>query len=68
MKPAPFEYHLPGSAQEAASLLAEYGDGAKLLAGGRRFSGSLTGQRRPAVRLPGASLLDHREDGGGRQR
>ena len=35
MKPAPFDYHLPESALEAASLLAEYGDNAKLLAGGQ---------------------------------
>jgi carbon-monoxide dehydrogenase medium subunit len=35
MKPAPFEYHLPESAREAASLLAECGDSAKLLAGGQ---------------------------------
>src|SRR5262249_13036738 len=35
MKPAPFTYHRARSAEEAVSLLAELGDGAKLLAGGQ---------------------------------
>ena len=35
MKPAPFEYHAPGSVAEAVQLLAELGDGAKVLAGGQ---------------------------------
>ncbi len=35
MKPAPFEYHAPADAQEAVQLLAELGDGAKLIAGGQ---------------------------------
>ena len=35
MKPAPFEYHAPASAEEAVQLLAELGDGAKLIAGGQ---------------------------------
>ena len=35
MKPAPFDYHAPGSAKEAVDLLAELGDGAKLIAGGQ---------------------------------
>jgi carbon-monoxide dehydrogenase medium subunit len=35
MKPAPFEYHVPASAKEAVELLAELGDGAKLIAGGQ---------------------------------
>ena len=35
MKPAPFEYHAPASAKEAVELLAELGDGAKLIAGGQ---------------------------------
>ena len=35
MKPAPFEYHAPGTAAEAVELLAELGDGAKVLAGGQ---------------------------------
>ncbi len=35
MKPAPFEYHAPGSVEEALALLAEHGDEAKVLAGGQ---------------------------------
>ena len=35
MKPAPFEYHAPSTAADAANLLAELGDGAKVLAGGQ---------------------------------
>ena len=35
MKPGPFEYHAPASAKEAVELLAELGDGAKLIAGGQ---------------------------------
>lgn len=35
MKPAPFDYHRPGSIAEATQLLGELGDEAKLLAGGQ---------------------------------
>ena len=35
MKPAPFDYHRPASADEALALLAEHGYDAKLLAGGQ---------------------------------
>jgi len=35
MKPAPFEYHAPDSANEAVALLAELGDDAKVIAGGQ---------------------------------
>jgi carbon-monoxide dehydrogenase medium subunit len=35
VKPAPFEYHAPASAKQAVELLAELGDGAKLIAGGQ---------------------------------
>jgi CO/xanthine dehydrogenase FAD-binding subunit len=35
MKPAPFEYYVPDSLEEALSLLREHGDEAKLLAGGQ---------------------------------
>jgi carbon-monoxide dehydrogenase medium subunit len=35
MKPASFEYHAPLSAEEAVELLAELGDGAKVIAGGQ---------------------------------
>jgi len=35
VKPAPFEYHAPDSAKDAVDLLAELGDGAKVIAGGQ---------------------------------
>ena len=35
MKPAPFEYHAPETVDEVCALLAEYGDDAKVLAGGQ---------------------------------
>jgi CO/xanthine dehydrogenase FAD-binding subunit len=35
MKPAPFEYHAPDSIEQASKLLHEYGDEAKILAGGQ---------------------------------
>jgi carbon-monoxide dehydrogenase medium subunit len=35
MKPAPFEYYVPDSIEQALDLLGEHGDSAKLLAGGQ---------------------------------
>ena len=35
VKPAPFTYHAPTTPGEAVSLLAEYGDDAKVIAGGQ---------------------------------
>jgi carbon-monoxide dehydrogenase medium subunit len=35
MKPAPFAYHRPTTAADAVALLADLGDGAKVLAGGQ---------------------------------
>jgi len=35
MKPAPFEYFIPESIEQALELLHEHGDGAKILAGGQ---------------------------------
>ena len=35
MKPAPFEYYVPDSTEQALDLLREHGEGAKLLAGGQ---------------------------------
>ncbi len=35
MKPASFDYHRPGTIEEAVNLLAELGDDAKMLAGGQ---------------------------------
>ena len=53
MKPAPFEYHVPDTAAEAAALLAELGDEAKVLAGGQSLIPML------ALRLAG---FDHLVD------
>src|SRR5690242_18876224 len=41
MKPAPFEYYAPTTREEALSLLAEYGDEAKVLAGGQSLVPSM---------------------------
>ena len=35
MKPAPFEYVAPADVAETCALLAQYGDDAKILAGGQ---------------------------------
>jgi carbon-monoxide dehydrogenase medium subunit len=35
MKPAPFEYFIPDSIEQALELMHEHGDGAKILAGGQ---------------------------------
>lgn len=35
MKPAPFEYHAPGSLEQALELKSQHGDEAKILAGGQ---------------------------------
>ena len=53
MKPAPFEYHVPATAAEAAGLLAELGDEAKVLAGGQSLIPML------ALRL---AVFDHLVD------
>ena len=37
VKAAPFEYHAPETLDEALALLAEFGDEAKVLAGGRAW-------------------------------
>ncbi|HEX4015196.1 MAG TPA: xanthine dehydrogenase family protein subunit M [Frankiaceae bacterium] len=42
MKPAAFDYHRPASAEEAVQMLAEYGDSAKVLAGGQSLVPMLT--------------------------
>lgn len=53
MKPAPFEYHRPDTASDAVTLLAELGDGAKVLAGGQSLIPML------ALRL---AVFDHLVD------
>jgi carbon-monoxide dehydrogenase medium subunit len=53
LKPARFEYHAPVEASETAELLAELGDGAKILAGGQSLIPML------ALRL---AVFDHLVD------
>jgi carbon-monoxide dehydrogenase medium subunit len=53
VKPAPFDYHAPASVEEAVALLAEHGDGAKVLAGGQSLVPML------ALRL---AVFDHLVD------
>src|SRR5262245_55064515 len=55
MKPAPFDYHAPTSAEEAVAALAELGDEAKVLAGGQSLVPLL------ALRL---AVFDHLVDVG----
>lgn len=63
MKPAPFEYHRAKDLEEAVSLLAELGDGAKILAGGQSLVPMMNFRlARPAAliditRVPGLSYL-----------
>ena len=53
MKPAPFDYHAPETPAEAVGLLADLGDGAKVLAGGQSLVPML------ALRL---AVFDHLVD------
>jgi aerobic carbon-monoxide dehydrogenase medium subunit len=53
VKPAPFDYHAPSTVDEAVALLAELGDGAKVLAGGQSLVPML------ALRL---AIFDHLVD------
>jgi len=55
VKPAPFEYHAPTTTADAAGLLADLGDGAKVLAGGQSLIPML------ALRL---AVFDHLVDVG----
>jgi aerobic carbon-monoxide dehydrogenase medium subunit len=55
VKPAPFEYHAPITTADAAGLLADLGDGAKILAGGQSLIPML------AMRL---AVFDHLIDVG----
>jgi len=55
MKPAPFQYHVPATIPEAVQLLAELGEGAKVLAGGQSLIPML------ALRL---AVFDHLVDVG----
>jgi aerobic carbon-monoxide dehydrogenase medium subunit len=53
VKPAPFAYHAPASADDAVALLASLGDGAKVIAGGQSLAPML------ALRL---AVFDHLVD------
>src|SRR5204862_2053983 len=53
VKPAPFEYHAPSTVDEVVALLAELGDGAKVLARGQSLVPML------ALRL---AVFDHLVD------
>lgn len=53
MKPAAFDYHAPGTAEEAVTLLADLGEEAKILAGGQSLVPML------ALRL---AVFDHLVD------
>ena len=53
MKPAPFAYHAPASADDAVALLESLGDGAKVIAGGQSLAPML------ALRL---AVFDHLVD------
>jgi carbon-monoxide dehydrogenase medium subunit len=55
VKPAPFDYHAPGTMSEAVALVAELGDEAKVLAGGQSLVPML------ALRL---AVFDHLVDVG----
>ena len=50
MKPAPFEYRAPASAEEATQILAQTGDDGKILAGGQTLVAAMNFRMaRPAV-------------------
>ena len=64
MKPAPFDYYCPRSLDEALALLAQYGDEAKVLAGGQSLVPAMNMRlARPGVivdvnRLPEAAVIE----------
>ncbi|GAB4518834.1 MAG: xanthine dehydrogenase family protein subunit M [Haliangiales bacterium] len=70
MKPAQFDYHRPASVEEAVTLLGEYGDEAKVLAGGQSLVPAMNFRlAQPAVlvdinRVPGISYIEPGPDGG----
>ncbi len=70
MKPASFEYRRPDTVEEVIQLLAEYGDEAKLLAGGQSLIPTMNFRlAQPAVLIDlngvkGLDSLDRADDGG----
>jgi aerobic carbon-monoxide dehydrogenase medium subunit len=68
MYPASFEYFAPTTLDEALSLLEEYGDEAKVLAGGQSLIPLMKlrfASPRALVDINGVSELDHLEEQGG---
>ena len=69
MKPAPFEYHRPTSLSETFALLDQYGDDARVLAGGQSLVPTLNmrlATPRAVIdinRLPGLDGIDMTRDG-----
>jgi len=68
MKPASFEYYDPETIEEALALLARFGDGAKILAGGQTL-GPLMNMRLAApgvlIDINRVGALDYRRGDGG---
>ena len=70
MKPAKFDYHAPTELKEALDLLKQYGDEAKILAGGQSLVPMMNMRlARPAVvvdinRITSLDYLERTEDGG----
>jgi carbon-monoxide dehydrogenase medium subunit len=70
MKPAPFEYHVPRTLDEALATLAELGSEAKVLAGGQSLVPAMNFRlARPAAlvdlnRLDSLAYIDPSPDGG----
>lgn len=69
MKPAPFKYYAPTSLDEALSYLAQYGDEAKVLAGGQSLIPTMNFRlAQPAVlidlnKIPALAYIRADEDG-----
>ncbi len=69
MKPAPFRYADPGTLEEALAVLANEGEGAKVLAGGQSLLPLLSMRlAAPATlvdinRVPGLDSVEVTEDG-----
>ena len=70
MKPARFDYYSPSSSDEALELLGQYGDDAKILAGGQSLMPMMNMRLvRPKVvidinRIASLSHISPRQDGG----
>jgi carbon-monoxide dehydrogenase medium subunit len=67
MKPAPFEYHVPDSLEEALDLMSQHADEAKILAGGQSLVPAMNFRIAQPARLVDLNRVDElgyiREDG-----